>query len=258
MANPHRKVPNQFPEPTQPSLPPTLPPTSRQRNTLNLHRHPLRQLADRHAAPRRLVFKMSLILLIHLREMGHVRQKHIDLDDFRHARPGFGQDGGDVLYALARLLADAAGDGRAVLVEGDLARYVDLVRGFDGLGLCGVRREGLEREKKRRVEVGGGVRRVLLLRWGLVVLFWRGGGRLTRASFLGGYGGEVGHCPWRGGEGSRWQWRTGSGTGMLCDSSGNSVDALTKHEVRGGFGGGVGYVGTLKSLLFCRFMSTLI
>lgn len=92
--------------------------------------------------------------------MGHIGQKDIDLDDFGHARPGLGQDGGDVLDALARLLPNAAGDGRAVLVEGDLARYVDLVRGFDGLGLCGGGRGELERgvQEDGEVEEGEGGR----------------------------------------------------------------------------------------------------
>jgi len=108
------------------------------------------------------------------------------------------------------LLADAAGDGRAVLVEGDLARYVDLVRGFDGLGLCGGGRERLEREMEvegGRAYVGscccgGGLVVVVCLFVGVVFVLEGVGWGLTRASFLGGYEGEVGHCSWRGGEGS--------------------------------------------------------
>lgn len=50
-------------------------------NTLNLHGHALGQLIDRNAAPRRLMRKELLIDLIHLDEVIHRRQKHIDLDD---------------------------------------------------------------------------------------------------------------------------------------------------------------------------------
>ncbi len=84
--------------------------------------------------------EMPLILGIHLGEMRHVRQEHIHLDHFPDARPGRGQDGGDVVDALARLLRDAAAYQRARRIGGDLAWDVDLVRGFDGLGLCGGRR----------------------------------------------------------------------------------------------------------------------
>jgi hypothetical protein len=65
--------------------------------------------------------EMPLILGIHLGEMRHVRQEHIHLDHFPDARPGRGQDGGDVVDALARLLRDAAAYQRARRIGGDLA-----------------------------------------------------------------------------------------------------------------------------------------
>lgn len=54
-------------------------PISRQRNTLNLHRHPLRQLMHRHTAPRRLMRKMLPVFAVHLREIIHRGEEYLDL-----------------------------------------------------------------------------------------------------------------------------------------------------------------------------------
>jgi hypothetical protein len=52
------------------------------RNALNLNRHALRQLLDRHAAPRRLVRKVLLEHAVHLGKVRHVIEEDVDLDLF--------------------------------------------------------------------------------------------------------------------------------------------------------------------------------
>ena len=83
--------------------------------------------------------KMLLVHGIHLREIIHIRQEHIHLDHRADARTGRGQDRGNVLDALARFVRYAPRHEGAGGVGGDLARDVDLVRRFDGLGLWGNR-----------------------------------------------------------------------------------------------------------------------
>ena len=100
-------------------------PSSRERNTLNLHIHPFGQLLHRHATPRRLAHKPLLVLAVQLAEVGHVRQKHVDLDDLLDRGVGGGEDGLDVGAAGGRLLGDGAGDEIAGGRGGYLARDVD-------------------------------------------------------------------------------------------------------------------------------------
>ena len=58
-----------------------------QRNAFDLDLDALWQLLDRDAAPSRLRDKMLLVFCVHFREVGHVRQKGVDLDDSLDARP---------------------------------------------------------------------------------------------------------------------------------------------------------------------------
>lgn len=100
----------------------------------------------RNTAPRRLVHKELLIGSIHLREIGHIGQKYIDLDDLGHVGARGGQDRLDVVAAGLGEFANGAGDQGARGVGGDLARDEDLAVGADCLGLW-------EEEKKKRVLV---------------------------------------------------------------------------------------------------------
>lgn len=102
-----------------PGLPPSLnatissfPPDSipsRQSNALNLNRHALRQLINRHTAPRRLMLKELLINTIHLREIIHRRQKDIDFDHLLDRGAGSAEDGGQVLDAELGHRGDGGG-----------------------------------------------------------------------------------------------------------------------------------------------------
>ena len=80
---------------------------------------------------------MLLILGIHLREIPHVRQEDRHLDHFGQRGAGRLQDRGQVGDAEGRLGPDAAAAGGQGPVGqgGQLAGYVDGVRGADGLGL---------------------------------------------------------------------------------------------------------------------------
>ena len=88
-----------------------------------------------HTTPRRPVRKPLLVLFVHLGEIGHIDQKHIDLDDPVEAGPGGREHGGEVGDAAAGFVGDGAGDEGAGGVGGDLARAVDCCWGADGLGL---------------------------------------------------------------------------------------------------------------------------
>ena len=71
------------------------------------------------------------------REVGHVGDEDVDLDDLVDAGAGLLQHGLEVLAALGRLLLDGARDEVAVLVGGDLAGAVDGAGGLDGVGVGG-------------------------------------------------------------------------------------------------------------------------
>lgn len=58
------------------------------RNALNLDRHALGQLLDRHTRPRRLVGKVFLEDAVHFGEVRHVVEEDVDLNDVsRRAQP---------------------------------------------------------------------------------------------------------------------------------------------------------------------------
>jgi hypothetical protein len=121
---------------TQPSFPQNA--SSCQRNTLNLNRGPLRQLIYCNTAPRWLVRKPFLISTIHLREIVHARQEHIDFDDFADIASGCFQNGRQVLDAEVGHLANAGGrEGENLAGRGarDLAGAVNCLRGSYCLGL---------------------------------------------------------------------------------------------------------------------------
>ena len=82
--------------------------TLRHRDAFNLHINPLRQLIHSDAAPRRLAYKMFLILLIHRCEINHIRDKNIDLDHFLNGRISREEDAFDVGNTGCCLFADAA------------------------------------------------------------------------------------------------------------------------------------------------------
>jgi hypothetical protein len=100
-------------------------PYLRQCNTLNLHRHALGQLLNRHTTPRRPMRKVLLIRLVHLLEIRHIRQKHGALDDIRNVAAGLSQDRLDILAAGGGLRGDGARHEGAVGLAGDLARDED-------------------------------------------------------------------------------------------------------------------------------------
>lgn len=158
---------------------------SRQRNALDLHLHPLRQLMHRNAAPRRLRRpihpKMLHVFLIDLGEILHVRQEHGRLHDLGDVGAAGGEDGFEVGDAEGGLVGDGAGGELARRGGGDLAGNVDGVRGEEGLGL------GAGLGCVERWVGGQGVRRVLLL-LGVSVVYryvgnW-GWGDFTRACVL--------------------------------------------------------------------------
>jgi hypothetical protein len=68
-------------------------------------------------------------------EVGHVSQKHIDLDHLGNLGTGLLEDGLEVADAGSSLLLDGALDEVALSVTRDLAGAVDGSRGLDGLGL---------------------------------------------------------------------------------------------------------------------------
>jgi hypothetical protein len=123
-----------------------------QSNTLNLNRHTLRQLINRHTAPRRLMRKELLINAIHLHETIHSRQEHVDLDNLLNRRASG--------FENCRQILDAefchGGDGRGFESEdftggraGNLARAVDCGGGGYCLGLGHVRHEESRRGWER-------------------------------------------------------------------------------------------------------------
>lgn len=91
---------------------------------------------------------------IHLSEMRHVVEEHVDFDDTVEPHAGFREDALDVLAALGGFVRDAAFDQGAFGVGGDLAGYEDLRTRDDGLGLSRVLAELLYR-CNARVGVGG-------------------------------------------------------------------------------------------------------
>ena len=112
-------------------------PHLRQSNTLNLDIHPLRQLLHGNTTPRWLADEMLLILSVHTREVGHIRQEHVDLDDSLHGRASFREDGLDIGATGCSLIRDAGTLRKdfAGCICGDLTGHVDECWGLDGLGL---------------------------------------------------------------------------------------------------------------------------
>lgn len=70
-----------------------------QSNNLNLNRHTLGQLLNSHTTPSRLMAKMLGVLLIHIRKVSHISQKHGNLDDFGDFGPRGGEHCAHVLDA---------------------------------------------------------------------------------------------------------------------------------------------------------------
>ena len=80
--------------------------------------------------------KVLRISLIHLFEVCHVIQEHIDLDHALNGAAGLSKDRLDVLAAAGRLVADATFDELAVSAGGGLAGHEDgAAGGDDGLRL---------------------------------------------------------------------------------------------------------------------------
>jgi hypothetical protein len=105
------------------------------RNAFNLDGHALWQLLDGDTAPRGLVRKVLLEDTIHLSEVRHVVEEHVDLDNAIHLDARLRQDANNVLAALLRLVCDATFDQVALGVGGDLARDEYGGACDDGLGL---------------------------------------------------------------------------------------------------------------------------
>jgi hypothetical protein len=82
--------------------------------------------------------KILLVHAIHLREVGHVVEEHVALDDALNPHARLLEYGNNVLAALRRLVGDAALGKRAGGVGGDLARDEDLGASDYGLGLGNV------------------------------------------------------------------------------------------------------------------------
>jgi hypothetical protein len=112
-----------------------IPISSNQSDTLNLNGHALWQLMNCHTAPCRLMSKMLQIDLIHLGKILHIYQEHIDLDHFFDTRACFLEDGIDVGNAGGCFLRNAPFNQGSRCVRWDLARDIDLMDCFDGLGL---------------------------------------------------------------------------------------------------------------------------
>lgn len=109
---------------------------SRQSHTLHLHLHPLRQLLNRHTAPRRLrIPKVQLVLPIHFGKVFHIRQEDRHLDHLAQVAAGFFEDLVDVLDAEGGFVGYRSRGQGAVCQGGQLARDVDCVRGTDSLGV---------------------------------------------------------------------------------------------------------------------------
>jgi hypothetical protein len=69
--------------------------------TLDLNIRPQRQLPNSHTRPRRLHSPpISLVNLIHLSKILHIRKENIDFEDVLEARTGGLEDGGEVGDAL--------------------------------------------------------------------------------------------------------------------------------------------------------------
>ena len=78
--------------------------------TLNLHVRPQRQLLDRHTSPRRLhIPPVRLVHFVHSREMLHIRQENIHLEDSVDRGAGSGEDRGEVKDALVLWLGGSGG-----------------------------------------------------------------------------------------------------------------------------------------------------
>jgi hypothetical protein len=104
-------------------------------NALNLHRHALGQLLHRDTRPRRLMRKELLIHAIHLGEIRHIIQKHVDLDHLCDVGASFFEDCDDVIAAGGGFIGDRTLDEVALVVGRDLAGDVDLGSCNYGLGL---------------------------------------------------------------------------------------------------------------------------
>jgi hypothetical protein len=81
------------------------------------------------------VRKVLPVRLIHLLEVGHVVQEHVDLDNALDGAPGLGEDRLDVLAALSGLVTDVTFNELAIGGAGDLARDVDCAACYYRLGL---------------------------------------------------------------------------------------------------------------------------
>lgn len=113
-------------------------PHLRQSHTFDLDRDALGQLVNRDAAPGRLVHEELLVHGIHLSEVVHGGQEHVDLDDLVERGPRGREHRAEVLDAQLRHLGDARRGLCEDLAAGrarDLARAIDRVCGTDGLGL---------------------------------------------------------------------------------------------------------------------------
>lgn len=80
-----------------------------QSNNLNLNRHTLGQLLNSHTTPSRLMAKMLGVLLIHIREIAHISQKHGNLDNFCDFGSRGGEDCAHVLDAERGLFLEGSG-----------------------------------------------------------------------------------------------------------------------------------------------------
>jgi hypothetical protein len=160
---------------------------SRQSHTLDLDWDALGQLVNRDAAPGRLVREELLVHGVHLGEVVHGGQEHVDLDDLVERGPRGREHRAEVLDAQLRHLRDARRRLREDLAAGragDLARAVDRVGGAYGLGLGPLLGEGMEVWDGRGPYVGtcslGSVNGVVFFSSGLLGL--RG---LTKSGILG-------------------------------------------------------------------------
>ena len=110
--------------------------SSWQSHTLHLNLHPLRQLLDGHTTPRRLrIPKVQFILLVHFREILHVRQEYRHLHHLVQVTTSLFQDLVNVFDTERSFVGHRSRRQSTICQSGELARDVDCVRSTDGLGV---------------------------------------------------------------------------------------------------------------------------
>jgi len=104
-------------------------------NSLNFHIHVVGELRSLDARPCGLRSRKELLVhLVHCREIVHVLEVDIALDDFLPGRACSLQDVAEVNDTLRRMFLDSARDNISILVCWDLSAQEDQTRDLDGVG----------------------------------------------------------------------------------------------------------------------------